>query len=57
MNEKDIPKKIIVQDLDMGYIIAELKEMRQQPDKDRIYVYEYKDYFHNIDSAIKEHFQ
>lgn len=50
----ELPKKIIVEDLDGGFIIAEYQTVREDTDEQDIPIYKYKEYYHDLNTAIRE---
>lgn len=48
------PKEIIIEDQDGGYIIAEYSRDTEDADEHFIPIYKYKEYYHDLESAVKE---
>ena len=53
-----MPDKILVEDQDGGYIVAEKVDNKDIVNTDEIYIplYKYKEYYHNLESALKSEF-
>lgn len=52
----EYPIKIIVEDEDGGYIVATISTTVENADEEFIPVYKYKEYYHTLESAVKEEF-
>lgn len=50
-------KKIIVRDQDGGFIVATLMNVVETPDENFVEVYKYEEYYHSLESAIKNEFE
>lgn len=48
------PKKIIVEDEDGGYYIAEYVTTQETPDEVYIPIYKTKEYYHDLESALRD---
>jgi hypothetical protein len=52
----ELPLKIIVETQDGEYIVATYLTTKENADEEDIPVYRYKEYYHNLESAIRDEF-
>lgn len=47
-------EQVIIEDPDGGYIIAEYKTTVENADENYVRIYKYKEYYHDLESAIRD---
>lgn len=48
------PSKILIKDEEGGYIVATYSTTEENADEEYIPIYEYKEYYHDRESAIRD---
>lgn len=50
----ELPGIILVEDIDGGYIKAQLKDVKENADEQQIPIYKQVEYYHTLESAIDD---